>query len=198
MIDENGRAEIGAVLRFWLVEVGRQGWFVADPAVDQICAERFGRLVDQALAGGRQEWEDDREGALALLIVLDQFPRNLFRAQARAFAGDERALALAGKSIDAGYDLETALPERCFFYMPYEHSEDPRDQDRSVALFRERTKEAADYDNWILHVEKHRDLIRRFGRFPHRNAVLGRENTPEEEEHLRAGGYAPGATPKKS
>lgn len=186
------------VLSFWLDEVGPKGWFVADQAVDETCRERFGDLVELALAGGLEEWERRPETAMALLILLDQFPRNLFREQARAFAGDPRALEVAKRSVEAGFDLATPLPGRCFFYMPFEHSEDLADQDRSVALFRERATGDARYETWVEHVEKHRDLIRRFGRFPHRNAALGRENTPEEIEHLQSGGYAPGARPAKT
>ena len=199
MMADNNQTQVATadVLRFWLDEVGPKGWFIADDGVDQICRNRFGALVEEALAGGLTEWEAEAQSALALLIVLDQFPRNLFRGEARAFAGDARALAVAARAIESGFDWATPLPERSFFYTPYEHSEDLADQERSVALFEERAQDDPNGANWLHHVKLHRDLIRRFGRFPHRNAVLGRESTPEEEEHLSGGGYAPGAMPKK-
>lgn len=184
------------VLLFWLGEVGPKGWFVSDPKVDAACDQRFGALVESALAGSLRDWETTAEGALALLILLDQFPRNLYRGEAKAFAGDARALDVAEQSLAAGFDLDTALPERCFFYMPFEHSERLADQDFSVKMFRERTREAEDWENWVRHAEQHRDLIRRFGRFPHRNAALGRPSTEEEQRHLAEGGYQPGAAPK--
>ena len=185
------------VLRFWLDEVGPEGWFIVDDSVDQACRDRFGALVEDALAGGLCDWEAEAKSALALLILLDQFPRNLFRGEAKAFAGDARALSVAASAIEAGFDLATPMPERCFFYTPYEHSEDLADQDRGVALFAERAQDHPSAANGLHHVKMHRDLIRRFGRFPHRNAALGRDSTAEEIEHLSGGGYAPGAATKK-
>ncbi|MEM9724506.1 MAG: DUF924 family protein [Pseudomonadota bacterium] len=187
-------SEAEEVRRFWRDEVGRAGWFVTDPAVDAEIARRFGGLVERALVGDCAAWAATADGALALLIVLDQFPRNLFRDGAKAFAGDALALETAERAIEAGFDLEVAEPQRLFFYTPFEHAEDEAAQDRAVALIGERLPGDR---NAAHHAEQHRDLIRRFGRFPHRNAALGRANTPEEDAHLADGGYAPGARPAR-
>lgn len=193
MTSEKPQAPWREVLTFWLEEVGPAGWYRVDPAVDHACETRFGGLIDQAIAGGLEDWESDRESALALLLLLDQFPRNIHRDSPRAFAGDPRARVVADRAVAAGFDLATPEPERSFFYLPFEHSEALADQDRAVALFEERMPGAAES---IRHAHLHRDLIVKFGRFPHRNAVLGRENTPEEQAHLSGGGYQPGAAPK--
>lgn len=187
-----------AVLRFWIEEKGKKAWFIADPAVDAEIAERFGALTEQALAGALQapgsDWSETPQGALALLILLDQFPRNLFRGAARSFAGDAAALALAERCIARGDDLATPEPERLLYYLPFEHAEDLAAQDQAVTLCAERLPGMPDVRE---HAEKHRDLIQRFGRFPHRNIALGRESTAEEIAHLEGGGYAPGAAPKR-
>lgn len=183
-----------ALLRFWLEEVGPKGWWVADDAVDAACAARFGALSAQAVDGGLADWAEDGRGSLALLILLDQIPRNIHRGAAAAFAGDARARAVAEAAVARGDDHSTPTPERLFFYLPFEHSEDLADQDRAVALFESRAPELA---NERAHAEKHRDVIRRFGRFPHRNEALGRESTPEEIAYLDGGGYAPGARPAR-
>lgn len=182
------------LLTFWLEEVGPSGWYRSDPAVDEACEARFGAQVRAAAAGELAAWEADREGALALLLLLDQLPRNIYRNSPKAFDADPLARAVADRAIANGFDTATPPPERSFFYLPFEHSEAMEDQDRAVALFEERLP---DSDENIRHAHLHRDLIVRFGRFPHRNAVLGRENTPEEDAHLSGGGYAPGAAPTK-
>lgn len=185
------------VLDFWLRAVGPKGWFVVDPSVDAEIAARFGALTQAALDGrlqqpGGEDWSTTPQAALGLLILLDQFPRNLHRGTAAAFAGDARALVVANRAIDAGFDLLTPEPERMFFYMPFEHSERLSDQDRAVQLCAERLPSRPDA---ARHAELHRDLIVRFGRFPHRNAALGRLSTPAERAHFNTGGYAPGARP---
>lgn len=204
MTDPGPDAAPQAVLDFWLSEVGGKGWFRADPDVDAACAERFGSWVSAAIRGGLDHWLDPaagpdgapphspREGALALIILLDQLPRNIFRGDARAFDGDARARWAADRAIGRGDDLATPPPARFLFYMPFEHSEELADQDRAVALIAER---AADDPEILRHAHAHRDLIVRFGRFPHRNIALGRESTAEEAAHLAGGGYAPGARP---
>lgn len=183
-----------AVLTHWFETIGPKGWFVSDPAVDAALAERFGDAVEAAMAGGLDHWAESRDGALALVLLLDQFPRNLFRGQARAFEGDARALAVADAAIAQGWDLETDEPARHFFYLPFEHAEDLAAQDRAVAFCAERINDGG---KALHHAEAHRDLIRRFARFPHRNAALGRPSTEEERAHLASGGYQPGAAPKK-
>ena len=177
------------VLAFWLDEVGEDGWWRADPALDAKIEEKFASTHVAAAAGSLDDWAETPEGALALVIVLDQFSRNLYRDDARAFAYDEKAKAVAEAAIEKDFDLEVAGKGRPFFYLPFEHSEDLADQDRCVDLFKERQPENA---TGLHHAEAHRDLIRLFGRFPHRNEALGRETTPEEAAHLAKGGYQPG------
>ena len=170
------------VLEFWFGASGgpgygdfREEWFRGGPDFDARC-RAFEAAVERALAGEFEEWRWRPHSCLALILLLDQLPRNLFRRTAKAFAGDARARALAGFAVDRGFDR--ALPDalRLFLYLPFEHSEDLADQDRAVALSRTLGRPRS-----LEAVLKHRDIIRRFGRFPHRNAVLGRASTPEEE-----------------
>ena len=171
------------VLAFWRA-AGPDKWFTKDAAFDEAIRARF-LATCEAAAAGTLAWEDTAEGALALLIVLDQFPRNMFRGSARAFAADPLAREIATRAIARGFDLEVAVAERGFFYLPFEHSETLADQERGVAL--NRASGDADALKWA---ELHADIIRRFGRFPHRNAVLGRATTPEEQAFLDSGGFA--------
>jgi uncharacterized protein (DUF924 family) len=171
------------VLAFWLA-AGQERWFEHDEAFDAAIRERFAMTYEDAAAGRLSAWEDSPEGALALVIVLDQFPRNMFRRSARAFATDPLALAIARRVIARGFDRQVAMPGRAFFYLPFEHSEELAHQERAVALMRETGD--ADQLKWA---ELHADIIRRFGRFPHRNAVLGRVTTPQEQAFLDGGGF---------
>ncbi|HEU5272563.1 MAG TPA: DUF924 family protein, partial [Xanthobacteraceae bacterium] len=139
----------------------------------------------EAAAAGRLAWDETADGALALLIVLDQFPRNMFRGSARAFAADPLARTIASRAIERGFDQAAAPSERSFFYLPFEHSEALADQERCIAL--NRAAGDADALKWA---EQHADIIRRFGRFPHRNKALGRATTPEEQAFLDGGGFA--------
>jgi uncharacterized protein (DUF924 family) len=179
---------VEAVLAFWLGPSGApdeppERWFKKDPALDDAIRERFAAAVDAALDGRFDDQATDARTALALAILLDQFPRNLFRGQARAFAGDARARALAARAVDAGWDKALAPGARILFYLPFEHSEALADQDRAVALFA--SLPAAPWsEKAVRYAEAHRDVIRRFGRFPHRNQALGRESTPEELAYL--------------
>lgn len=181
-----------ALLDFWLHDVGERGWFRADDAVDAALRARFGALLDAALTRGErfEAWAKTPRDALARLILLDQLPRNLFRDDARAFALDPAACAAAEDALARGHDAATPGREKMFFYMPFMHAETLAAQDRSVALFE--AAGAAFADN-LKHAVAHRAVIARFGRFPHRNAVLGRESTSEEATFLAEGGYAPGA-----
>ncbi len=140
---------------------------------------------EAAAAGKLTAWEQDAQGALALLILLDQFPRNMFRGSARAFATDPMARAIAAGALVRGFDARAPEGMRSFFFLPFEHSEDLADQERCIAL----NKAAGDADG-LKWAEIHADIIRRFGRFPHRNAVLGRVTTPEEQAFLDGGGFA--------
>ena len=174
-----------AVLAFW-EEVGAAGWYAADAAVDEAVRTRFGALWEAAREGGWMDWTPTPRNALALVIVLDQFPRNMFRGDARAFATDGAARTRAKCAIDKGWDKRIGGAMRQFFYLPLEHSESLADQERAVRLFAERMPEAGET---LLHARAHREVIRRFGRFPTRNAALGRTDTPGERDFLAAGGY---------
>ena len=140
----------------------------------------FLALVDEAAAGRLDDWADRPEGLLALIVLLDQFPRNLFRNAPRAFATDAQALALAQQALAQGVDAQLMPVARAFIYLPFEHSEDLAMQDRAVALFSALAQHGEAFASYLDYAERHRDVIRRFGRFPHRNAILGRASTPEE------------------
>lgn len=172
------------VLAFWRA-AGPDRWFEDDETFDASIRERFVAAYEDAAAGLRSDWENAPQSALALVIVLDQFPRNMFRNSARSYAADPLALAVTQRAIANGFDQKIAMPERTFFYLPFEHSEELADQERAVALMR--ATGDADSLKWA---ELHADIIRRFGRFPHRNVVLGRTTTPEEQAFLDGGGFA--------
>ena len=178
--------EAEKVLAFWLEEVEPRQWYVADEALDATIRDRFGKLWDRAEEGALGHWLTEPNGALAYIIVTDQFARNIWRDDARAFQLDEQARSVAKLAIDNGWDREIVPPGRQFFYLPLMHSENLVDQDRAVRLFHERMPEAKDN---LLHARAHRKVIREFGRFPFRNAALGRETTDAEREWLDAGGY---------
>jgi uncharacterized protein (DUF924 family) len=172
------------VLAFWRA-AGPDKWFDGGAAFDTEVRARF--LVDYELAaaGELASWEKHAEGALALTIALDQFPRNMFRGTARAFATDAMARAVADRAIANRFDRSIALPERRFFYLPFMHSEDLADQERCIALCK-----AAGDDEGLAYAQTHADIIRQFKRFPHRNAALGRTMTAAEQKFLDDGGFA--------
>ncbi|HEY7379089.1 MAG TPA: DUF924 family protein [Steroidobacteraceae bacterium] len=172
------------VLAFWR-GIGPDRWFKKDAALDAEITSRFSALWHEAAAGRLASWEEDAGSALALIILLDQFPRNMFRGEARAFATDPLARTAAERAIARGFDQAVPTSERLFFYLPFEHSENVPDQERAVTLVR--TIGDADLTRWA---ELHADIIRRFGRFPHRNSALGRSSTREEQAFLNAGGFA--------
>ena len=183
------------ILDFWFGASGspergktRTIWFKKDAAFDAGLHARFGALHSDARAGHLQAWEAQGKSALALIIVLDQFSRNMFRGKPESFAGDTTALRLARAVVARGWDAGLLPVMRQFVYLPFEHSEMLADQDESVRLF---TQLAAQPDlaGLVEWAEKHREIIRRFGRFPHRNALLGRETTPEELAFLDGGGF---------
>jgi uncharacterized protein (DUF924 family) len=171
------------VLAFWR-DAGPKKWFNKDTAFDDAIRIRFLETYEAAAAGKLADWEDTAEGALALAIVLDQFPRNMFRGDPRTYAADPLARAVADRAINHGFDQQVPQGNRQFFYLPFEHSESLHDQERCCALFRA-NGDAEDL-KWA---EQHADIIRRFGRFPHRNVLLGRETTPEEQAFLDGGGF---------
>jgi uncharacterized protein (DUF924 family) len=172
-----------AIIAFWR-EAGADRWFTKDSAFDDEIKRRFLGTHEAAAAGRLTNWERSAEGALALLILLDQFPRNMFRGETRAFVTDPLARAVASRAILNGFD--GAFPDlRGFFYLPFQHSENLADQERGVALYR-----AVGDEDGLKWAEIHADIIRKFGRFPHRNAVLGRVTTPQEQKFLDDGGFA--------
>jgi len=178
------------VLSFWLDEVGPEGWYLQEDALDSRIRERFLKAWQDAHAGKFSQWLTHPGGALAYIILTDQFPRNMFRGEGRAFATDRVALAAAKCAVDKGWDLKTDEPERQFFYLPMMHSENLCDQERCVRLMCERMPNS-DASN-LLHARAHREVIRKFGRFPYRNDALERPMTELEAAYVSNGGY--GAT----
>jgi uncharacterized protein (DUF924 family) len=175
------------VLDFWFGPAPlaqRAEWFRKDAAFDATVRERFGATIDAALAGELDAWDLAPHGALARIVVLDQFTRNAFRDTARAFAGDARALAAAGALVDRGDDARLAPLERVFAYLPFEHAEDAAMQARSVALFGALARDVPALAGFEDYAHRHAAVIDRFGRFPHRNVALGRVSTADEVEYL--------------
>lgn len=175
------------VLDFWLDEVGPEGWYFGGAALDDVIRNRYLELWQAAHGGGLEHWVDGASATLAYLVVTDQFPRNMFRGDPRSFATDAAARAASQRAIGAGWDMDAPEPERQFFYMPLMHSEDPADQALCIALFAERMPETGAAN--LQHARVHAEVIRRFGRFPYRNAALGRETTLDEAQFLADGGY---------
>jgi len=184
------------VLDFWFGPPGseaasgpRREWFVKSDAFDDQIRQRFGTAIDQAIAGGLREWDaEGPQGVLARLLVLDQFTRNAWRNTPQSFAGDTLALAAARQLVDSGAHKELPPLQRAFVYMPFEHAEDAYMQERAVELFTNLAAEHPGFDEMLDYAHRHRGVIARFGRFPHRNEILGRASTPEEIEFLRQPG----------
>lgn len=174
-----------SVLDFWLGQVGPEGWYAGGDEIDAACRD-FADLWEAAREGGLAHWVEGTVGALAFLILTDQIPRNIHRGTALAYATDGLALAAARRALEEGWDLGAPEPERQFFYMPFEHSEVPADQALAIHLMETRLSSDPEM---ALHARAHAEMIRRFGRFPARNAALGRASTPEEEAFLAEGGY---------
>ncbi len=169
------------VLRFWFDEQAKN-WFVKNTAFDAEIRARFLELHEAAAAGRLVHWPDDARSCLALVVVLDQFPRNMFRGEARAFASDALARAAARVILERGWDKAMAQPEQLFAYLPFEHSESLADQDLACELMK-------DFEvDQLRYVLRHREIIQRFGRFPHRNGLVGRESTAAEIEFLKQPG----------
>lgn len=191
------------VLDFWFADAcedperaqaAHRRWFGTAPDVDRAIRERFAGLVDSALGGGLAAWVAYPRGRLGLVLLLDQFPRNLFRGTSRAFAGDARAGRLALSGIDAGADAPLHPLQCVFLYMPLQHAEDAAMQTRSVRMFESLLAQADEpwralMQSFVTHARQHRDVIERFGRFPHRNDALGRPSTAEELAYLAGGGH---------
>ncbi|MFW5924517.1 MAG: DUF924 family protein [Myxococcota bacterium] len=191
---------IGEIVHFWLGDLSdgtaapaedkRDAWFKSDPTFDDRIRQRFGEDVERALRGELDDWAQSPRGALALVLLLDQFTRNIFRRTPRAFAGDARALRMAQQAIERGHDEALHPAERAFLYMPFMHSEDLDVQERAVAMFRALAETSPPslrplLDDFHRHAVSHRDEILRFARFPGRNATLDRTTTPQELEFLK-------------
>ncbi len=198
----NDTARIANILDFWFDELDRDGmcsreqhklWYNPPDGTDEMIRERFGAQVEAALAGELDHWVDSDEGLVALLILLDQMTRNIYRDTPAAFSGDTRALALARAAVDSGRHLHLPAMHRVFLYTPFEHAEDLAAQQEGIQCFASLLGEApagareriADFQRYMV---AHRDVIQRFGRFPHRNPILGRESTPDELAHLETHG----------
>ncbi|POF32657.1 DUF924 family protein [Roseibium marinum] len=172
------------VLDFWW-QAGPEKWFASDDKFDRSCRERFLPAIEDALSGCLDSWMETADGSLALLLLLDQMTRNVFRGTAGAFKGDIKALTVAEHALARGFDRAFPKAARGFFYLPFEHSEDMAHQERSVDLFRSLGDKEL-YHYALIHM----DVIRRFGRFPHRNKLLGRDTTPQEQVYLEDGGFS--------
>ncbi len=168
------------ILNFWFAETSQSHWFARDDDFDADIRRRFAVLYEHVRDGAHLDWKDSPRGLLALIIILDQFPRNMFRDSPQAFASDDLALTLAELTIAKGFNVRLSPQERMFAYMPLQHAEKIDVQEQAVARFAE-----IEMDMPLDFAKQHRDIIARFGRFPHRNAVLGRASTAEETEFLK-------------
>ena len=175
------------IVDFWVAEIGPEGWYKGGEEIDRACEARFGAAQQAAREGAFRDWLARPRAALAYLILTDQFSRNIHRGRAEAFATDALARSGAYLALARGHDLRIEGIERQFFYMPFEHAENRQAQSLSVCLFRTRMPE--DPAGNLVHARAHREIIRRFGRFPFRNAALGRVSSPAEEAFLRDEGY---------
>jgi uncharacterized protein (DUF924 family) len=183
----NDSEALREVLDFWFQPLSDPGhgkkrdiWWESTPELDVEIRNRFAGMLDRAVAGGLDHWAKSPDGALALILLCDQFARNMHRRTAKAFAGDATAQHTARLAVARGYPLVYPVDMRLFFYMPFQHSEDLADQDLCCSLFAGTCN-----DDYVKHAVEHRDIVARFGRFPHRNEVLGRSCTPEELDYLK-------------
>jgi uncharacterized protein (DUF924 family) len=178
------------VLDFWFGREGEEGygefreaWFNRDPEFDREIRDRFEPVYEEAAAGRLDHWKSEASSCLALIVVLDQFPRNMYRGDARMYAADEKAREAARHAVEHAYDRELSPYGRLFMYLPFEHSEELDDQRLSVELFRGLATEMGS-ENLLGYAVRHLEIVERFGRFPHRNEILGRRTTPEETKFL--------------
>ena len=180
---------IDEILNFWFGDGSdpehERRWFAQNAAFDQACRNGFLADHERAADSELDSWKNAPSSALALILLLDQFPRNIFRDTRRAFATDSKALATAKDAVERGFDFALPPVQRPFIYLPFQHSENLDDQQESVQLFRKLAADHPETAGYVDYAEHHLEVIRRFGRFPHRNAVLGRASTPEEKEFLQ-------------
>ncbi len=174
------------VLQFWLEDVGPEKWYRSSSEFDAACRARFAEIWEAARQNDWLGWTPDPRSTLAMVVLLDQLPRNMFRGTAKAYLSDRLARARSKTAIDRNWDQRIDQPERQFFYLPLTHSECLADQNRAVRLIKERLP---DHPDTLRHAQAHREVIRRFGRFPHRNDEVGRPTTALEREFLDTGGY---------
>lgn len=174
------------IVRFWTQELEPKDWYAGGDALDAQCKDRFGATLDLLNAGGLEGWRGCPDASFGYILLGDQLSRNIHRGSALAFAADAKVRAVVKQSIARGWDLRVTGAARQFFYLPLEHSEVLEDQDRAVRLIKDRLENNAET---LLHARAHREVIRRFGRFPFRNVALGRDSTPQEVAFLDAGGY---------
>ena len=172
---------IDEIVDFWFDDAMKPYWFRKSDSFDRTVRDTLLPHYENAAAGKYDHWKDDVDGCIALCVLLDQVPRNVFRGDPRAFATDGKARAVARHAVEQGFDLECNADEKVFLYLPFEHHEDLESQELSCTLCRERIGDP----EIVRYAERHREIIERFGRFPHRNAVLGRASTPEEIEFLK-------------
>ena len=180
-MDNASKAQINELLSFWFSEPVKKLWFNSTAEFDQQLIDKYLQMLEQAEKGELEHWRDDPFGALALVIILDQFPLNMFRGQPRSFATEEQARQTAGYAIDKGLDNQLSAIQKAFLYLPFMHSENIADQDKSVSLF-----ENAGLVENLKYAKHHRSIVERFGRFPHRNDILGRQNTADEIRYLNS------------
>lgn len=179
------------IIDFWFEQAGPKKWFSGGDGFDALVRQKFENasidIAGQVRAKGKHDWMEQGDSALALIIILDQFPRNMFRGTKAMFAWDDLALKCAKHAVEKGYDLRMLQSRRDFFYMPYMHSEALNDQRECVRLVDQRSAD----DSTLFHAKAHMKLIEKFGRFPHRNEILGRKSTDAERQFLDDGGYRP-------
>ncbi|MFN2302847.1 MAG: DUF924 family protein [Anaerolineales bacterium] len=180
-MDKTSENMIKELVMFWFSEPVKKLWFNSTPQFDAELKEKYLNLVERAERGELDDWVAEAQGALALVIILDQIPLNIFRQQARSFATESKAWDIASQAVEKGLDQQLEAEQKAFLYLPFMHRENLADQDKSVELF-----EKAGLDENLRFAKHHRELIRRFGRFPHRNKILGRESTPEETAYLNS------------
>ncbi|WP_455211776.1 DUF924 family protein [Kaarinaea lacus] len=180
-MEKTSENEINEIVSFWFSEPVKKLWFNSTPEFDAQLKQKYLHVVECAERGDLDDWAEHANGALALAIILDQFPLNMFRQQARSFATENKARQIVEYAITKGLDQLLSDEQKAFLYLPYMHSENLEDQDKSVKLF-----EKAGLTENLRYAKHHRELIRRFGRFPHRNQILGRESTPDEIDYLNS------------
>lgn len=201
MLKRDQAVAINEILDFWFADIGTEFnvtaqkgiWWGGDKSVDREIDQRFGSMVTAAKNGLLSMWEADHRGCLALVLLLDQFSRNIYRGSADAFSGDKMALDIAKMALTRQFDRLMTPVQRSFLYMPFEHSELLSNQERAISLFKQLLEEVPESGEKTIQssldfAEKHRSIIARFGRFPHRNAVLSRDTTVEEKAYLEGGG----------